>query len=60
MQTSAPHRWQLAREPRFVLFWWRTGFTALSGLKIHVLNKMLWRFTTGARIIRSKPETSIR
>jgi len=22
MQTSAPHRWQLAHEPRFVLFWW--------------------------------------
>jgi len=32
MQTSAPHRWQLAREPRFVLFWWWTGSTALSGL----------------------------
>ena len=29
------HRWhwQLAREPRFVLFWWWTGSTAMSGLK---------------------------
>jgi len=51
MQTSAPHRWQLAREPRF------DGAQvpqALSGLKIHVLNKMLWPFTTSART-RSKP-----
>jgi len=28
--------------------------TALSGLKVHVLNKMLWPFTTSART-RSKP-----
>ena len=55
MQTSAPHRWQLAREPRFVLFWWWTGSTTLSGLKIHVVNKMLWPFTTSARTTRSKP-----
>jgi len=39
MQTSAPHREQLAREPRFVLFWWWTSSTALSGLKVHVLKK---------------------
>jgi len=45
MQTSAPHRWQLAREPRFVLFRWWTASTASSGLKVHVLNKMLWPFT---------------
>jgi len=44
MQTGAPHRWQLAREFRFVLFWWWTGSTALSGIKVHVLNKMLWSF----------------
>jgi len=51
------HRWhwQLAREPRFVLFWWWTGSTALSGLKVHVLNKVLWSFTTSARTTRSKP-----
>ena len=49
------HRWhwQLAREPCFVLFWWWTGSTVLSGLKVHVLNKMLWAFTTSART-RSK------
>jgi len=41
MQTSAPHHWRLAREPRFVMFWWWTGSTTLSGLKVHVLNKML-------------------
>ena len=55
MQTSAPYRWQLAREPRFVLFWWWTGSTALSGLKVHALNKMLWPFTTSTRTTRSKP-----
>jgi len=55
MQTRAPHRWQLAREPRFVLFWWWTGSTALSGLKVHVLNKMLWPFTASVRTTRSKP-----
>ena len=55
MQTSAPHAWQLAREPRFVLFWWWTGSTALSGLKVHVLNEMLWPFTTRVRTTRSKP-----
>jgi len=54
MQTSAPHRWQLACEPRFVLFWWWTGSTALSGLKVHVLNKMLWPFTTSACTTRNK------
>ena len=54
MQTSAPLRWHLALEPRLVLFQWWTGSTALSGLKVHVLNKMLWPFTTSARI-RSKP-----
>jgi len=44
------HRWHwlLARESRFVLFSWWTGSTALSGLKVHVLNKMLWPFTTTA------------
>jgi len=55
MQTSALNRWQLAREPRFVLFWWRTGSTALSGIKVHVLSKMLWPFTTSARTTGSKP-----
>jgi len=55
IQTSAPHCWQLAREPRFVLLWWWTVSTALFGLKVHVLNKMLWPFTTSARIARSKP-----
>jgi len=53
MQKSTPHCWQfeLAHdEPRFVVFWWWTGFTVLlSGLKVHVLNKMLWLFTTSAR-----------
>jgi len=53
MQTSAPHRWQSAREPCFVLFWWWTGSTALSGLKVHVLNKMLWPFTASARKTRA-------
>ena len=48
------HRWQFAREPRFVLFWWWTGSTALSTLTVHVLNKMLWPFTTSARTTRSK------
>jgi len=52
MQTSAPHRWQLAREPPFVLFWWWTGSTALSGLKVHVLNKTHWPFTASARTTR--------
>jgi len=47
--------WQLAREPRFVLLWWWTGSTTLSGLKVHVLNKMLWPFTTSARTTRWKP-----
>jgi len=55
MQTSAPHRWQLAREPRFVLFWWWSGSKALSGLKVHVLNKMLWPFATSAHTIRCMP-----
>jgi len=50
MQTRAPHRWQLARKPRLVLFWWWTDSTALSCLKVHVLNKMLWPFTTSVRI----------
>jgi len=52
MLTSAPHRWQLAREPHF-----DGGQVpqALSGLKVHALNKMLWPFTTCARTIRSKP-----
>jgi len=27
----------------------------LSGLKVHVLNKMLWPFTTSARTTSSKP-----
>jgi len=49
MQTGAPYRWQLAREPRFALFWWWAGSAALSGLKVHVLNKMFWPFTTSAR-----------
>jgi len=44
----------LAREPRFVLFWWWTGSTALSGLKVFALNKMFWPFTTSARATRSK------
>jgi len=55
MQTRATHRWQMAREPRFVLFWWWTGSKALSGVKVHVLNKILWPFTTSARTTRSKP-----
>ena len=55
MQTSAPHRWQLAREPCFVLFWWWTGSTALSGLRVDVLNKTFWPFTASARTTRSKP-----
>ena len=55
MQTSAPHRWQLAREPRFVLFWRWTGSTALSDLKVHVLNKMIWPFTASARTTRASP-----
>ena len=48
------HRWhwQLTREPRFVLFSWWTGSTAMSGLKVHVLNKMLWPFTTSAHTLR--------
>jgi len=48
---KCPHRWhwQLAREPRFVLFWWWTGLTALSALKVHVLKKILWPFTTRAQ-----------
>jgi len=54
MQTSAPHRWQLAREPRFALFWWWTRFTAFSGLKVHVLKKMFWPFTTSACTTSSK------
>ena len=53
MHTSAPHRWQLAREPRFVLFWWWTGSTVLSGLKVYVLNKTLWPFTASARTTRT-------
>ena len=48
------HCWQLAREPRFVRFWWWTGSTALSGLKVHVHSKILRPFTTSARTIRSK------
>jgi len=55
MQTSAPHRWQLAREPRFVLFWWWTGSTALSDLKVYVFNKMLWPFTASALTTRASP-----
>jgi len=55
MQTSAPYRWQLAREPRFVLFWWWAGSTALSDLKVHVLNKMLWPFTASTRTTRAIP-----
>jgi len=57
MQTGAPHRWQFARErePRFVLFWWWTRSTAVAGLKVHVLNKMLWPFTTSAHTTWSKP-----
>jgi len=55
MQTSVPHRWQLAHEPRFVLFLWWAGSTALSGVKVHVFGKMLWPFTTSARATRSKP-----
>jgi len=57
MQTSAPHRRQLAREPRFVLFLWWTGSTgtALSDVKVHVLNKMLWPFTRSVRTTRGKP-----
>jgi len=39
----------------FAQFWWWTGSTALSGLKVHVLNKMLWPFATTARTTRSKP-----
>ena len=54
-QLSAPHRWQLAREPRFVLFWWWTGSTALSDLNVHVLNKMFWPFTASARTTRASP-----
>jgi len=54
MLTSAPHVWQLARELRFVLFWWWTGSTALSGLKVHTLNNMHFPFTTSARTTRSK------
>ena len=53
MQTSAPHC-RLAREPRFILFWWWTGSTSLSDLNVHVLNKMLWPFTTST-CTRSKP-----
>jgi len=49
------HRWQLAREPRFVLFWWWTGTTALSDLKVHVLHKMHWPFTASARATRASP-----
>jgi len=55
MQTSAPHLWQLAREPRFVLFWWWAGCTALSDLKVHVLNKMVSPFTASARTTRASP-----
>jgi len=55
MLTRALHRSQLAREPHFVLFLWWTGSTALSGLKVHVLNKMLWPFTTTARTAKRKP-----
>ena len=55
MQTCAPHRRQLAREPRFVLFWCWTGSTALSGLKVHVLIKMHWPFTASARTTRASP-----
>jgi len=32
MQTIAPHCWQLARELRFILFWWWKGSTALPSL----------------------------
>ena len=67
MQTSAPHRWQLARELRSVLFWWWSSSTALSGLKVLVLKKMLWLFTISVRTTRRKSfwqakvlETSIR
>jgi len=51
------HRWhwQLAHEPCFVLFSWWAGSTALSGLKVHVLNKMLWPFNTSACTTRSIP-----
>ena len=55
MHTSAPHRWQLARQPCFVLFWWWTGSTAFSYLKVHVLNEMLWPFTASARTTRASP-----
>jgi len=54
MQTSASHRWQLAREPHFVLFWWWTGSTALFDFKVNVVNKLLWPLTTSARTTRSK------
>jgi len=55
MQTSAPRRWQLAREPRFALFWRWTGSTALSDLKVHVLKKMLWPFAASARTTTASP-----
>jgi len=45
----------LVREPRFVLFRWWTGSAALCGLKVDVLNKMLWPFTTSAHTRRCRP-----
>jgi len=39
----------------FCSVWWWTGSTALSGLKVHVLSKMLWPFSTSAGETRSKP-----
>ena len=38
-----------------VLFWWWTDSTALFGLTVHVLHKMLWPLTTSVRTTRSKP-----
>jgi len=52
MLTSALHRWHV----NLVLFYFDGGQVphACLGLKVHVLNKMLWPFATSART-RSKP-----
>jgi len=51
---NADKCWQLARQPHFALFWRWTGSTALSGLQVHVLTKMLWPFITSARTTRCR------
>jgi len=52
MQTGAPIVGSF--HVNLVLFCFDSGQVAVSGLKVHVLNKMLWLFTTSART-RSKP-----